>query len=220
MHDVVAHGMSVMVVQAAAAELLIDGDPEQARAPLATVRETGQASLAEMRRLLGLLRTVSGATTEDGRAPQPTLSQVPALVAQLQSTGMPVTLTVTEPEGNPVVLPPGLDLCAFRVAQESLTNALKHGGGAPTSVEIATTEAAVTLTITTHGPASSNRPAQLPSGAMDSGITVRAWADRDAGASRGLRRDTDRPGAAPWRVPRPCAPADPPMTSIPRESRS
>ena len=169
MHDVVAHGMSVMVVQAAAAEHLIEGDPEQARAPLATVRETGQVSLAEMRRLLGLLRTGSGATTEDGRAPQPTLSQVPALIAQLQSTGMPVTLTVTEPEGDPVVLPPGLDLCAFRVAQESLTNALKHGGGAPTSVEIATTEAAVTLTITTHSPARSNRPAQLPSGGQDSG---------------------------------------------------
>jgi signal transduction histidine kinase len=154
MHDVVAHGMSVMVVQAAAAEHLIAEHPEQARAPLATVRETGQQSLAEMRRLLGLLRTGSGAPPDDDRGPQPNLSQVPAMVAQLQAAGMPVTLSMAGSESAPVDVPPGLDLCAYRIVQEALTNALKHGQGAPTTVAVRTSESEVELTITTSGPSS------------------------------------------------------------------
>ena len=167
MHDVVAHGMSVMVVQAAAAEHLIAEHPEQARAPLATVRETGQQSLAEMRRLLGLLRTGSGATPDDDRAPQPTLSQVPAMVAQLQAAGMPVTLSMAGPESAPVDVPPGLDLCAYRIVQESLTNALKHGRGAPTTVAVRTSESEVELTITTSGPSSDGHRVEPATSAAD-----------------------------------------------------
>lgn len=150
MHDVVAHSMSVMVVQAAAAEHLIAEDPDQARAPLATVRETGQQSLAEMRRLLGLLRTGPPLASEDDSGLQPTLAQVPALVATLQETGMLVTLSRIDT--GSVDLPPGLDLCAFRIVQESLTNALRHGRGAPTTVRVVISPSAVDLTVATVGP--------------------------------------------------------------------
>ena len=169
MHDVVAHGMSVMVVQAAAAEHLLAEDPNQARAPLATVRETGQQSLAEMRRLLGLLRTGSPELSEDDRGPQPTLAEVPALVATLQEAGMPVTLSLTEPESGPVDLPPGLDLCAYRIVQESLTNALRHAHGAPTKVQVVTSPSVVDLTITTTGRGQVGNADPAPPGELDRG---------------------------------------------------
>jgi len=147
MHDVVAHGMGVMVVQAAAAEYLIQQDPQLARQPLATVRQTGQESLAEMRRLLGLLRPAG--EPDAGRAPQPTLDQVPGLVARLQAAGMPVSLEMDGPAaaGGAGELPAGLGLCAYRIVQESLTNALKHGGGSPTSVVVSQRDGVVDLRI-------------------------------------------------------------------------
>jgi signal transduction histidine kinase len=162
MHDIVAHGMGVMVVQATAAEHLLDRDPELARQPLATVRQTGQESLAEMRRLLGLLRTGAGDVSGKARDPRPTLAQVPDLVAQLQAAGMPVTLTMEGIRTGEGGMPPGLDLCAFRIVQESLTNALKHATGAATSVEISATGSAVILTITTAGPAIGEGPGVFP----------------------------------------------------------
>ncbi len=128
LHDVVAHGMGVMVVQAAAAEQMLKSDPSAAQEPLSTVRRTGQEALAEMRRLLGLLRTGDAA---DAGEPQPGLDRLPALVEQLRSAGMPVTLTTT---GAPVPLSSGLQLCVYRIAQEALTNCLKHASGAPTEM--------------------------------------------------------------------------------------
>lgn len=130
LHDVVAHGMGVMVVQAAAAEQLLTQDPDSARAPLSTVRQTGQQALAEMRRLLGLLRDGG---TGDVLDPQPGLQQLPSLVEQLRDAGMAVTFTVT---GEPTRVPPGQQLCAYRIVQEALTNSLKHAGGAPARVEL------------------------------------------------------------------------------------
>jgi signal transduction histidine kinase len=129
MHDIVAHGMGVMVVQAAAAEQMLEVDPESAREPLATVRETGQAAIAEMRRLLGLLNDGEGSTD-----PQPRLDELPALVDRLGQAGMPVSMTVS---GSPVApLSAGLQLCVYRIVQEALTNSLKHAGRAETTVEL------------------------------------------------------------------------------------
>jgi len=145
MHDIVAHGMGVMVVQAAAAEQLIDTDPSSAREPLRTVRQTGQGALAEMRRLLGLLR--AGGDT-DSHHPQPGLEQLPALVDQLAAAGMSVTIAIT---GTPVTLPPGLQLCAYRIVQEALTNALKHAHGASTRVALEYRPDALALSVHNDG---------------------------------------------------------------------
>lgn len=130
LHDVVAHGMGMMVVQAAAAEQVLETDPGSAREPLSAVRETGQQALAEMRRLLGLLR--DGGIAE-GLEPQPGLRQLPDLIERLRQAGMDVTFTVS---GEHAHVPPGQQLCAYRIIQEALTNSLKHAGGATVEVEL------------------------------------------------------------------------------------
>jgi signal transduction histidine kinase len=130
MHDVVAHSVSVMVVQAGGARRILEHDPRRAVEAAAHIEEVGRAALTEMRRLLGVLHH---GEEEAGRAPQPTLRELDALVARSRAAGLPVTLVV---EGEPQPLPPGKDLAAYRVVQEALTNALKHAGSAPTSVTV------------------------------------------------------------------------------------
>ncbi len=149
LHDVVAHGMGVMVVQAAAAEQLLDVDPAAARGPLANVRRTGQGALVEMRLLLGLLRDGADESAE----PQPGLTRLPALVAALRDNGMAVRLEVT---GDPPDLPQGLELCAYRIVQEALTNSLKHAGGAPTTVVVRYDSIQLDLTVTS-GPGTTSQ---------------------------------------------------------------
>ncbi|GAA2851397.1 hypothetical protein Acy02nite_34900 [Actinoplanes cyaneus] len=123
LHDVVAHGMSVMVVQAQGAAAALDRHPERTATALHHVIETGRSSLAEMRRLLAANRTGPAGDTE--LAPQPGLGAVPALVDQLRSAGMRIELHV---DGAPDVVPVGVDLSAYRIVQEALTNTLKHAG--------------------------------------------------------------------------------------------
>jgi signal transduction histidine kinase len=129
MHDVVAHSLSVMVVQAEAAEAMLDGDPERARRPLAAVQDTGRSALTELRRMLGVMREI--ADEGPALAPQPGLAGLDTLVAHVRDAGLPVTLRV---EGDPRPLPPGVDLSAYRIVQEGLTNALKHAGPARAEV--------------------------------------------------------------------------------------
>ena len=129
LHDVVAHCVSVMTVQAGAARMLLAEEPERARAPLRAVEETGRQALAEMRRLLGILREEG----EPSLAPQPGLGSLEGLLAQARATGLPVELTV---EGERARLPPGVDLAAYRIVQEALTNARKHAGPAHTQVSL------------------------------------------------------------------------------------
>jgi signal transduction histidine kinase len=121
LHDVVAHDMTVMTVQAAAARRTLGRGAAKAETALEAIEKAGHEALTEMRRLLGLLRTTDTGT----RAPQPGLMRVGQLVSQLEEAGLPVELTV---EGDARPLPPGIDLNAYRIVQESLTNALKHGG--------------------------------------------------------------------------------------------
>jgi signal transduction histidine kinase len=129
MHDVVAHSLSVMVVQAEAAEAMLDADPARARRPLAAVQRTGRDALTELRRMLGVLRELA----DDGAelAPQPGLAGLGALVDDVRQAGLPVRVRV---EGEERPLPPGIDLSAYRIVQEGLTNALKHAG--PASAEV------------------------------------------------------------------------------------
>ena len=124
LHDVVAHNVSVMVVQAEGAAYAMDTSPETTRKALGAIADTGRTALAEMRRLLGVLRAQDG---EAERAPQPGIDQLEDLLDQVKSTGVTVEFTV---EGVPVELPQGVALAAYRIVQESLTNARKHGGPA------------------------------------------------------------------------------------------
>jgi signal transduction histidine kinase len=127
MHDVVAHSVSVMVVQAGGARRILERDPARAVEAAAHIEDVGRAALIEMRRLLGLLHHA------DDRAPQPTMRELDALVERTRAAGLPVSLTV---EGEPRPLAAGMDLAAYRVVQEALTNAIKHAGAAPTEVTV------------------------------------------------------------------------------------
>jgi signal transduction histidine kinase len=122
LHDVVAHSVSVMVVQAGAARSVLDRDPEASVRALGAVEATGRGALTELRRLLGILRP-DGADAD--HSPQPSLDRLGALIARSRDAGLDVELRV---EGRAGALAPGVDLTAFRLVQEGLTNALKHGG--------------------------------------------------------------------------------------------
>ncbi|MEV6108954.1 sensor histidine kinase [Streptomyces sp. NPDC051940] len=125
LHDVVAHNVSVMVVQADGAAYVLDTAPDQARNALATISSTGRQALTEMRRLLGVLRT--NERGEPGReyVPQPGVDQLTDLVDQVRGAGLTVDFKV---EGTPCDLPSSIELTAYRIVQEALTNTRKHGG--------------------------------------------------------------------------------------------
>ncbi|MFG2667401.1 sensor histidine kinase [Streptomyces sp. NPDC048387] len=124
LHDVVAHNVSVMVVQADGAAYVMDVAPEQAKEALQTISGTGRQALAEMRRLLGVLRTGEPQESED-YVPQPDVEQIEVLVEQVRAAGLTVDFEV---EGAPRRLPSGVELTAYRIVQEALTNTRKHGG--------------------------------------------------------------------------------------------
>ncbi|MFB9204054.1 sensor histidine kinase [Nonomuraea spiralis] len=120
LHDVVAHNVSVMVVQADGAGFALDSDPEQARLAVRNISKTGRAALAEMRRMVGVLRESEDDDTD--YTPQPGLGQLEELV---RGAGVPTSLRIG---GMPGELPEGQQLAVYRIVQEALTNALKHGG--------------------------------------------------------------------------------------------
>ena len=124
LHDVVAHSVTTMVVQAEAGESLLARDPERAREAFVSITSSGRQALAELRRMLGLLRSADG---ERALGPQPGLAQLQALVEEMRDIGLPVELTI---EGQTRPLPAGIDLSAYRIVQEALTNTLKHAGPA------------------------------------------------------------------------------------------
>jgi signal transduction histidine kinase len=123
LHDVIAHNVSVMVVQADGATFALDEHPERVREALSAISGTGRAALAEMRHMLGVLRTASD--DQSTLAPQPGLDQITELLAHSRQAGLPVSFAV---EGVPRPLSSGVALAAYRVIQESLTNTRKHGG--------------------------------------------------------------------------------------------
>jgi signal transduction histidine kinase len=144
LHDVVTHNVSVMVVQAGAARQALDVSPGDARAALQAIEASGRAAMTELRHLLGLLTpaepagpgaAAAAAVIADDHAlrPQPSLAEVPALVARVRAAGLPVDLTVAAP---PRELARGLDLAVYRVIQEALTNVIKHADRAPTAVRV------------------------------------------------------------------------------------
>jgi signal transduction histidine kinase len=128
LHDIVAHHVCVMVAQAGAAQRVFDAEPAQARRALGSIETTGREALVEMRRLLGVLRAGQPRTE---RAPQPGLERLPWLVAHVEQAGLPVELTL---EGRVRPLPAGVELSAYRIVQEALTNTLKHARAARVQV--------------------------------------------------------------------------------------
>lgn len=149
LHDVVAHSVSVMVIQTQAARRVAGSDAEAARDALRSVQTCGRDALMEMRRMIGVLRH---GDAELAGASAPALSQLGALVARARSAGLPVEYRV---EGEPRDLSPGLDLVAFRIVQEALTNVIKHAGPARARVKVTFAADALELEVsdTGRGPA-------------------------------------------------------------------
>lgn len=129
LHDLVAHSMGVIVIQAQAAQRIIESSPLQARQALVSIETVGRNGLGEMRRLLELLTD----GTDAGTTPQPTLDGIDDLVSQLQATGMDIELHI---EGTVEPLPAGVELTGYRVVQEALTNTLKHAGQGSVEVKL------------------------------------------------------------------------------------
>jgi signal transduction histidine kinase len=154
MHDIVAHSISVMVVQAGAAEEVLARDPQAASEPLAAIRRTGKGALVEMRRLLGVLRTDAEGLA---LAPQPGVRDLPRLVEQMRAAGLDAQLALAP--GLPE-LSPGPDLTAYRVVQEALTNALKHAGKVRADVRVGYADGAVEIDVTNPSTAAAAQTSQ------------------------------------------------------------
>ena len=145
LHDVVAHGISVMVVQAVGGRASLADEAHPASGAFDAIETTGKQSLAEMRRLLGVLRTVGD---DSLLVPQPGLRELEPLVQRARDAGVAVSVTV---EGDPVALPAGVDLSAYRVLQEALTNAIKHAAGASVQVVVRYDAQKIALTVADDG---------------------------------------------------------------------
>jgi signal transduction histidine kinase len=145
LHDVVGHSVSVMTVQASAVRRLLLPEQEKEREALEIVEQTGRQALAEMRRLVGVLRRPE---ESPALAPQPSLEHIEKLVAQVRESGLPVELRV---EGEPAQLPAGLDLTAYRFVQEGLTNALKHARADQAQVLVRYGDGEIELEVSDNG---------------------------------------------------------------------
>jgi signal transduction histidine kinase len=150
LHDVVAHAISVIVLQARGGRKQLSSAPDQTRDALDAIEVTASQALAEMRRLLGLLRE-----SDDGvaHAPQPTLARLDELLTQVRDAGLPVELEI---EGARRELPPGIDLSAYRIVQEALTNALKHAGPASARVSVRYADDGLELEVADDGAGDGN----------------------------------------------------------------
>ena len=186
LHDVVAHKVSVMVVQAGAERSVLDPAATSTEETLRTIEATGREALVELRRLLGVLRNGESQPL----VPQPTLADVDALVAHVRDAGVDVELRI---EGERRRLAPGVELSAFRIVQEALTNVLKHAGGAPALVALRFEAAELEIEVrdqgggehapgagTGHGLLGIRERVALHGGRVDAGPTgdgysVRAW---------------------------------------------
>ncbi|GAA0548202.1 hypothetical protein GCM10010172_32560 [Paractinoplanes ferrugineus] len=144
LHDIVTHNVSMMVIQAGAARKVLDNSPEAARDALLAVEEGGRAALGELRGVMGLL----AAAEDDDLDPQPGLAQLTPLVDRVRDAGVDVTVTT---RGERVPLAAGLELAAYRVVQEALTNTVKHAAGASATVDVAYSPAELRITVTDTG---------------------------------------------------------------------
>ena len=153
LHDVVAHSMSVMIVQAGAARRVLLQRPDQATEALLSVETTGREAMTEMRRLLGVLREESD--TSAALTPQPSVRNLAALVEPCTEVGLAVSIEI---EGEPRDLPAGVDLSAYRIVQEALTNARKHAGPASATVVVRYRDDWIDVEVSDDGRGASSAP--------------------------------------------------------------
>jgi len=156
LHDVVTHNVSMMVVQAGAARRVLGASPDEARSALLAIEESGRAAITELQHMLGLL-AVAGEPEDAGRSisqdttplrPQPGLDQIRPLINRVTGAGLRVELRVS---GTPRALPPGMDLAAYRVVQEALTNVIKHAGPSSATVTLDYRDNALVVDVTDVG---------------------------------------------------------------------
>ncbi|MFF0768074.1 sensor histidine kinase [Nonomuraea wenchangensis] len=156
LHDVVAHHMSVISIQAQVAPHLVRDPPDELRDNLAGIRENAVEALTELRRILGVLRTEDSA--KDGQAPQPTLDRLGELLANVRGAGVALTEEIV---GEPRPLAPGVELSAFRIVQEALSNAMRHAPGAAVTLRLRYRPDALTIRVVNAAPA---KPVTSPGG--------------------------------------------------------
>ncbi|MGY4914863.1 sensor histidine kinase [Streptomyces sp. 900116325] len=149
LHDVVAHHMSVISIQAQVAPHLVENPSDELRENLAGIRQNAVEALTELRHVLGVLRSEDALSKGARHAPQPTLDRLDELLANVRGAGLVVTNATT---GTPRPLPPGVELSAFRIVQEALSNAMRHAPGAQVRVETAYGTAGLTVRITNTAP--------------------------------------------------------------------
>jgi signal transduction histidine kinase len=192
LHDVVAHHVSLMAVQAEAAASLLPGRPAQARQSVEIIGDTARQALAELRRLLGVLR---GPAEEIETEPSPSLSELGAVLDQVRAAGLPVEFRTG---GQPAALAPGVELTAYRIVQEALTNTLKHAPASQAVVMLGYEPDFITVTVANSGPAA-------------------ALATVPAAAAPSLVSPPARPAAGPWpAAPGPSLAAEPaPSLALP-----
>jgi signal transduction histidine kinase len=193
MHDIVSHNLTVMIGLADGASYVLGASPEASRSALERISQTGRQALGEMRRLLGVLRDEPQDGAGGSYEPQPGLDRLDDLLARVEAAGIPVSIEV---HGDPHALPSGVQLAVFRVAQEALTNTLKHAGRPATArLVLRCGPDRVSLEATdTGGPSSPVAPPALPSG----GRGLRGMRER-AAAYGGTLEAGPRPEGG-WRV--------------------
>lgn len=155
LHDVVTHNVSVMVIQAGAARKVMDVAPERSKQALLAVEAGGRAAMAELRHVMGLL-AAPDIEQPGALEPQPGLGQLDALIVRVRAAGTPVAVAVSLP---PDPLPPGIDLAAYRVVQEALTNTIRHAPGADASVTIGYAEEVLQIEVIDTGAVRDTLPA-------------------------------------------------------------
>ncbi|MFC9294966.1 sensor histidine kinase [Streptomyces sp. NPDC057011] len=192
LHDIVSHNVSLMVVQAGAAREVLRTMPEEAAAAMGAVEKAGRTTMTELRHLLGLLAPAQDGSEEPHAAatePQPSLARLGPLIDRFAFAGLPVEVRVS---GDPRPLPGGIDVTAYRIIQEALTNALKHADGGKVEVTVRYAEHALRVEVLNSGPSvlavpapPGERPARpaCAQGALD---VPPAAPVKAAGAGRGL----------------------------------
>jgi signal transduction histidine kinase len=160
LHDVITHHVSVIVIQAGAARRALERRPADAGQAIEAIDDAGRQALTDMRRMLGILGTPAGGTDGDPREPMPGLDRLGELLESVRAAGLPVELSVV---GDRRVLDPGIELSAYRIIQEALTNALKHARGAHARVTVRYDPAALEIRVSDEGGTGSRGIAE-PSG--------------------------------------------------------